>query len=107
MQDFYAFILTIFHLFELPVAWHHLQTLLITVAPINPSNLPSLAKAPHRVGMAILILAECGPPNLVQTPQKLPSPKFQLQAPETTWPCQPMVLEPLDEELNHKAKPHV
>lgn len=61
--------LFLFHLFELPVAWHHLQTLLIAVAPINPSNLPSLAKAPHRVGMAILILAECGPPNLVQTPQ--------------------------------------
>lgn len=69
IKDFYAIILFLFHLFQLPVAWHHLQTLLITVAPINPSSLPSLAKAPHRVGMAILILAECGPPNLVQTPQ--------------------------------------
>lgn len=69
MKDFYGIILSIFQLFELPVAWHHPQTLLITVAPLNPSNLPSLAKAPHRVGMAILILVECGPPNLLQTPQ--------------------------------------
>lgn len=68
---------TIFHLFELFVAWHHLQTLVITVAPANPSNLPFLTKAHHIVDMAILILTECGPPNLlVQTRQYLLKTSF-------------------------------
>lgn len=89
---------TVFYHFRLSVAWHHLQTLVIAVAPANPSNLSCLVKAKN-MDKAILILRNVGPLSCcfkpVNTHTKLPSPKFRLRAPGNNLPWQPVVAEPL------------